>query len=391
MDMDTSENMLCPADGVSESLVPNTCVSIKSGTVLPFTLFSNIEAVLDANDFVEGLLTETAMSVIYGESNCGKTFLALDLALHVASGTTWYGREVTQGSVLYLALEGGIGIHNRLTAYRDAHNLDDSDVAFALVSQGLNLRNQQGDLAATVATAKAIERHFRMPLRLIVIDTLSRAMAGGNENAPEDMTSLVDAGDRLRQATGAHVMWIHHSGKDQARGARGHSSLRAATDTEIEVLADEDGLRAEVRKQRDLVSGDVFHFTREVVELGNNPRGKPVTSCVIRAADKGSPSLQDPARTTKGHTRRAYEVLCNIIAAEGQYDLVGVPERIASVPEQLWRDKFYGATRHGDKQDTKQKAFNRATKELFTRHLVATSSGRVWLTSRVQPGQNSQT
>jgi RecA-family ATPase len=70
---------------------------------------------------------------------------------------------------------------------------------------------------------------------MIVLDTLSRVIAGGNENAPDDMGQLIGNCDRIRAEARAHVMLVHHTGKDEARGARGHSSLRAATDTEIEV------------------------------------------------------------------------------------------------------------------------------------------------------------
>ncbi len=165
---------------------------------LPFIRFEDVEPSLHANDFVERLLVSGAMSVMYGESNCGKTFLALDLALHIAEGRSWFGREVAQGPVLYLALEGGNGIRNRIVAYRSEHGLEDGAIPFFVVPQSLNLLDPAGDLAAIIKTAEQIQDEcVSMPV-LIVIDTLSRAMAGGNENAPEDMTSLVAAGDQLR-------------------------------------------------------------------------------------------------------------------------------------------------------------------------------------------------
>jgi hypothetical protein len=80
----------------------------------------------------------------------------------------------------------------------------------------------------------------RYPIRLVVVDTLSRAMAGGNENAPDDMSAFIRNIDRIRQETGAHVLIVHHCGKDAAKGARGHSCLRAATDTKIELSHDTD-------------------------------------------------------------------------------------------------------------------------------------------------------
>jgi len=79
------------------------------------------------------------------------------------------------------------------------------------------------------------------------------------------------------------VCWVHHSGKDQARGARGHSLLRAATDTEIEII-DNGGIRtATVTKQRDLECTGQFAFKLKPVEIGTDRRGKPITSCVVVA------------------------------------------------------------------------------------------------------------
>ena len=106
-------------------------------------------------------------------------------------------------------------------------------------------------------------------------------MAGGNENASEDMGALVINSDHIRRETKAHVCFIHHSGKDSARGARGHSSLLAAADTEIEVTNDDGARIARVTKQREMECSGEFSFSLHVVTLGENRRGKPVTSCVV--------------------------------------------------------------------------------------------------------------
>lgn len=366
-------------------------VRLENAEALPFIRFEDVEPSLHANDFVERLLVTGAMSVLYGQSNCGKTFFALDIALHVARGATWFDREITQGPVLYLALEGGHGIRNRIVAYRTEHDLDDAVLPFYVVPQSLNLLDPAGDLAAIIKTAEELAAIAGVKLTLIVVDTLSRAMAGGNENAPEDMTALVAAGDYLRKATGAHVMWVHHSGKDEARGARGHSSLRAATDTEIEVISDDNGRRAEVRKQRDLEGGDTIQFELHSVELGTNHRGKTVTSCVVRSPESGGSAKRDPGRNLTGHTRRAYEVLNDTLAAEGQSGFSGTPGRILSIPDSRWREQFYASAMPGAEADARKKAFRRASDNLIQRKLVALNGGRVWITSHIQPGQDSGT
>lgn len=81
---------------------------------------------------------------------------------------------------------------------------------------------------------------------------------------------------------------IHHCGKDEAKGARGHSSLRAAVDTEIEVFRPEGERVSTVRvtKQRDLEPGEPMPFTLRQVVLGENRRGKAITSCVVHHEDE---------------------------------------------------------------------------------------------------------
>ena len=101
---------------------------------------------------------------------------------------------------------------------------------FAAIVSPVDLCTDDADLNKLITTIIACR--LGMPVGLIVIDTLSRVMAGGNENAPEDMGALVRNIDRLRDETGGAVLLVHHSGKDLSRGARGHSLLRAATDTE---------------------------------------------------------------------------------------------------------------------------------------------------------------
>jgi hypothetical protein len=79
-------------------------------------------------------------------------------------------------------------------------------------------------------------------------------------------------------------MLVHHCGKDEARGSRGHSSLRAAVDTEIELHRPEGGnvTTARVTKQRDLEGGQLFPFSLEPMNLGVNRWGEVVSSCVVR-------------------------------------------------------------------------------------------------------------
>lgn len=356
-------------------------IDVDGAPIFPVEMFRDITIPEDANDFVEGLLIKASMAVIYGESNSGKTFFATDLGLHVACGWPWNGRDVERGAVIYLALEGSHGIRNRIAAFRTEHGLQDKDIPFAVIPVAMNLLDPDADTGKLIRTIQQVKRDLGMPVVLTVADTLSRAMSGGNENAPDDMGALVTNGTRIQQETQSALAWVHHSGKDQAKGARGHSLLRAATDTEIEITSDGGHRHARVTKQRDIESSGEFAFSLKVVELGTNHRWKPITSCVVvyQAEAEGRSGAQSTRLT--GHPKRALELLADLCARTGQTGHWDVPANVPSVPADWWRESFYQRAMPGSEQDTKKHAFGRASSTLLNARLVGMAGNRVWLAS----------
>lgn len=228
---------------------------------------------------VDGLLPRTGLGVLYGESGSGKTFGAVDMAAHVAAGRAWRGLEVEQGPVVYVAAEAPESIKRRLWAWKRYHGVEKLPVL--VVQSSVDMLN--GDAAALVELVQAVKaEHGRVAM--VVVDTLARAMTG-NENAPDDMGRFVAACGAIREAGDTMVLVVHHSGKDAARGARGHSCLRAATDVEFEVTNGEGGGCITVTKSRDDAGGRTFGFKLQVVELGENAKGRMVTTCVAVEAE----------------------------------------------------------------------------------------------------------
>lgn len=330
---------------------------------LPLVYWHDIKPAIAGADFVEGLLIEGAMTVVYGPSNCGKTFFCTDLAIHVATGRKWRGREIDPGGVIYCALEGAHGISNRVAAFRKRHGLEGVEVPFAIIPVTLDLLDPEADTNRLIDAIQAASAEMGCKVKLVVLDTLSRAMSGGNENSPEDMGALVSNGDRIRQVTGSHVLWVHHSGKDQAQGARGHSLLRAATDTEIEISRpDKDSpSTAKVTKQRELEIDGAWTFTLERVELGTDRRGKPVSSCVVVDAE-GAVTMGGP-RLSQG-AQAGLTALHEALIQHGKRGVSrDIPEGVRVVTLDAWRREFY-ARSHLDTQDAKRQAFHRAIKDL---------------------------
>lgn len=234
------------------------------------------------DELIEGLIGRAALSVLYGDSNSGKTFLAVDIACAVARGAAWMGRNVERGMVVYLATEAPASVRKRLQAYQHHHGCRVPD--FFVVKSPLNLFDTEADATAVIKLVKQLESDHGAKCELVVGDTLARLSAGANENAGDDMTVVLRHVDRIRQEIRCHFMLVHHSGKDSARGMRGWSGLRAAVDTEIEITSDEaTGARAaEITKQRDMGGkGDRIGFCLDVVTMGVGKWGKPNTSCVV--------------------------------------------------------------------------------------------------------------
>jgi hypothetical protein len=199
--------------------------------------------------------------------------------------------------VIYAALEGPVSAENRFVAGRTAGEFPAS-IPLRLTPGPVNLRDPV-DVGLLTDFIRAAEVHFGEKCVAVFVDTLSRAIAGGDENGPEDMGALIAGADTVRLTIGASVFLVHHFGKDEARGARGHSSLKAALDTEIEISVKGEMRVATVTKQRDLPAGNQYGFNLKSVELGRDDDGDPVTSCIVVSTDAPNRSATRKAPTGK--------------------------------------------------------------------------------------------
>lgn len=273
-------------------VAPKVSQTVKSRLhYLPFK--ASVAHALDhaVDPLIEGLIDCGAMSVVYGESGCGKSFNELDKDFHIAAGLPWGGMKTRQGAVVYIAAEGGAGIHKRMKAMADHYRRE--DVPLFVVPCPVDLLHAEADMKPLIEMVRQIEQECGQKVLKVTIDTLSRVMAGGDENGSTDMGVLVKHFDHIRASLDVHLAVVHHTGKDKARGARGHSLLRAATDTEIEI----DAGRIKVTKQKDMDGSVELRFVVKPVRVGINRNGRDVTSCYVELRQKGAAVAEQQALT----------------------------------------------------------------------------------------------
>jgi hypothetical protein len=237
------------------------------------------------------MLPERGVALLAGVSRVGKTFAALDLALSVATGTPFAGREIDrQGGTLYLAAEGAAEIPVRWRAAKAGRNCVGKDLPFLwtdsipckLLDAGAVERF--GSLAEMAANK--LDR-LGYPLALIVVDTF--AVTGGweNENDNAQAQRAMDVLQGLSRTTGALVLAIDHHGKNAEAGTRGASSKGANADATLALLADSDtngvlhNRRLLVSKNKGGPEGEVMPFELSAITMGHDEKGRPITTCTI--------------------------------------------------------------------------------------------------------------
>ncbi len=218
---------------------------------------------------IDGILDLDTLAAIYGPSGCGKSFIALDFAATVATGGVWQGVTVDRRSVLYVTAEGAHGMGDRLAAWSSQFKEAPDLKNLHWLTQAVSLFDP--------AWAEALAFVAReLGVKLVVIDTLARSMTGGDENSTEDMGVVIANADILKRATGACVLFVHHTGWVEGH-ARGSSAFKAALDTELEVKANGGSIALKATKQRHREDGQQWHLRLEprepsaVVVLSTGP------------------------------------------------------------------------------------------------------------------------
>lgn len=331
---------------------------------------------------VKGWLSPNEISLLVGAKNTRKTFTALHVSYGIAQDwPTVFGRRVKQAPVLYVIGEGAKGIGKRVQALVQRHGRCD---AFLVIAQPIDLLRStadEGDLHDVIALAKA------NGVRLIVVDTLSKALNGGDENGPTDMGILLGNLNLLRSETGAHVMGIHHGTKQDGTKSRGHSIVPNGVDAiaELEWTGEADGIGTLVLGfARDDICGAIGAFRTSLIELDTDEDGERITTLLIDECEPVEANAKrargrPPNGSMDTHTQKARAALANLLVTNGKTGLPRVPPGLPAVTLKEWQEEFY-RTAMIDNPSTRRSAFSRALKDLDATKTAARAGDFVWLT-----------
>lgn len=252
---------------------------------------------------VKGVLPATGVAFLAGATMAGKSFLAIDMALRLASGAKVFGRKTLPRGAVYIGAEDAEGCRMRIAAWR-RHFRRDRWTAFHFLDIELDLLSQASveELLEDLAESSLAFEAEGAPLGLIVIDTLSRCLPGVEENSSQGMSSAFTALKRICSVTGALVMVVAHFGKaGEDRGIRGWSGLDANSDATIFLERDEidDDLRTlKLFKVKNGIGGSKLSFRLQTIGLGvADEDGDEIESCVC--IYEATPPMGKQARSVK--------------------------------------------------------------------------------------------
>ncbi|MGH8696173.1 MAG: AAA family ATPase [Burkholderiales bacterium] len=244
---------------------------------------------------VESLWAERAVGILGGEPKCGKSLLALDLAVAVAAGTPCLRRfdVAERGRVLLYAAEDSLAVvRERLEGIVAAAGtrLGALDL-FVITAPTLRLdtATDQDRLEETVRSARP---------RLLVLDPFVRLHAI-DENLAGDVAPLLGYLRRLERLYACAVLLVHHVRKGAAslrpgQALRGSSELHAWGDSNLYLRRRADTLRLSVEHRAAAGFDDLFLRLPEP--------GHPLALAIVDDPPAAEPA-DTPSTTVTAHQR----------------------------------------------------------------------------------------
>jgi AAA domain len=211
---------------------------------------------------VDQIIPEASVVGLVAPPEAGKSLLMQEMGLCVALGIPFHGRPTKRGLVMYLAGEGQHGLDARFQAL---HSRYETEMCEKVIPMEFGTAQAQlldpMETLRVKSTIYAAEETHDLELSLLIVDTLSRFIAPGDESKAQDMGAYLNAIDMLRGS--AAVVSLHHPGHGDATRGRGSSSFKAGLDAEF-AMANADGIiTVSCQKMKDGAKPAPFSFKIE--------------------------------------------------------------------------------------------------------------------------------
>jgi hypothetical protein len=330
-----------------------------------WTAVGEIDFTADDNAgwLIEGLLPDQGVAVLYGRWKSYKSFVAIDLAWHVALGKMWAGRRIRRrGAVIYIACEGQSGMRKRIMAYKIAHTEDELPPLWLVEGRPDLGRAPISDDILDLVSGKTSNIQGE-EIALVIIDTLARTLNGRDENG-EGMRNFLDNAEELAERLNCLVLAVHHEGAIADTGRpRGGTVLPAGVVATWHVKRKSNGsglaCALVVEEAKDSVSDFGFDVELEHIQFGDEHDERRESTLKVKSITATDTAIADSKPKRKVTPKLMAFMTAFNIALDRHGIFVRLPDNgptVKAVALEYFRPVYYG--RRGDLEaESKRKAW----------------------------------
>jgi hypothetical protein len=328
------------AERETASAKPQTA---SAGVALKLTYFGEFGEKTKKRPILKGFVNKGENSALIGPPKSLKSGLMTEIALHCAAGKDWRGHPASEPyGVVIFALERADLYRRRLDAYRLRDGLTEN-LPIAVAGAVIDLLNPKCT-AVIVATVREAEKKFGRAVGLIVIDTFSKGIAasGGDENLAKDQNRVAANLRRVQEVIDVHIACVGHTGKDEAKGARGSNAHLGDIDLMIQISGDK-VKTAKVTAANDQPERVLAQFQAELVDVGVDEDGEVETVAIVSNEEVSSPNTGEATGKLSAIQQAALDELWNCIAdgeTASRPNDVHVPVGVKGLTLTTWRNRL---------------------------------------------------
>ena len=302
---------------------------------------------------IKGYIREKGLHMLYGESGCGKGFCILDMCESIARDevTTWHGKPIRHGDVIYFCGESADGLNARIKAWKIARNITRKGATFEIIDEIFHFdeTDKKSDyyIDNVIANIQAISSNPAF----VVIDPVNIYM-GGDENKANDTGFFLSSCRKIIDACNCAVLFVQHVGlaTDAKNRARGSSAFYAGVDIAMQLKKDNDILTLAITKNKEgkIEPELVFNLIQREIPDWFDDDGEPITSCVFELAEKlmqyretlqaeeQKPKLKSAQQFAMDSFREAAKLYGEIIT-----DNTDTGHEVIRLENSKWQDYFF--------------------------------------------------